>query len=552
LLGAAILEALNGCAADINDNWRVNSRRLGEITQRILGLWQEGSEQLQVPDTQDNRAFVVTQGTERDELTLFVNLTEGHDIRQSRIALYQGSAAIHDSTEHGDPEPFARISAPAGHPLRLLATKADGTLIGEDTWRAYPPVAFRKLPTGPRVDPLVTTERAKNFASTDRAIVEFRSGEIGAGSAIVTFDRFAPPDLASERIEHGLVMAPRLDTGTAVGLPGGNWVMNLRRPGLPPVTRYLKVDPGDFVRINIPPERSPHEWLVDAVAAGVVSPNSAPSVGPPAPIPALFEAEYRAPEALIDLVAGDARFTLFRVSDRQPTRFQDWMGPPNDMPVWVVGTSVSPNGRRWHERAFLPLIGGMAQYGGADENGPDGPWRVELLVDSTPAIRATHLAPYAITRHWGPMLAFLGRRAFPEAGAALRLLDPYEVKESVRGKRSNPLAAVCGALVAVATGQTEALGIPDEWLENLCNWFPTLPDGAVILARHRLMRGLGAGELLEMALARGTPVTSLAVDWLAEALAMTGHPGAAEARETAMACDPNRTFTVLHLPPEVP
>lgn len=560
LLGAAILEALNGCAADITDNWQVNSRRLGEITQKILGLWQEGSEELQVPDTQDNRAFIVTQGTERDELTLFVNLTEGHDIRQSRIALYQGSAAIHDSTEHGDPEPFARIIAPAGHPLRLLATKADGTLIGEDTWRAYPPVAFRKLPTGPRLDPMVTKVRAKtiagkyktilNFPSIEtgagREIAEFLNEETGTGSAIVTFDRSAPHDQASEHIERDFVLGSHINTDLQAILPSGNWVMNLRRPGLPPVTRYLKVDPGDLLRINISPVQPPHEWLTNAVVAGVLAADTPPSDGPEAQGPVLHQFDDSTYSSLLKPVASDGRFTLYQVRDEKEFRFQKWQGSadPANRPVWITGTGISADGRRWRERAFLPLLGGFFDYGGSKS------WRVELLTDATPVHRGAHLASYAVSQQWGPLLAFLGRRAFPDAGAALRALYSYQTRQAVHGKRTNPFAAICGALVAVATSQTEALGIPDEWLENLCNWFPTLPDGAVILARHRLMQGQDASALLDEALARGTPVTSLAVDWLSEALSMIGHPRAAEARETAMSCDPHRTFTVLHLPEE--
>lgn len=549
LLGAALIDALKGCAADINDHWQVNSRRLGEITQRILGLWQEGSEELQVPDTQDNRAFVVTQGAERDELTLFVNLAEGHDISKARIAVYQGPSAIHDSTGHGDPDPFARIKAPAGQSLRLMASRVDGTPIGEDTFRAYPPVAFRKLPTDNKVKPLVATNRDRSFAGAQEASVEFETGQGMAGSAIVTFDRTEPAVSANETADRSFAIAPGLDRGYGTTLPGGDWVMNLRRPGVPPVTRYLQVGPGDRVTISIPPERSPHEWLANAVAAGVLATNTPPSDGPGATRPTLQVETESALNTLIEPVAGDARFALYQVRDDLPTRFNRGQAGRWDAPIWIVGTGTGPDGRPWRERAFLPVQGGYMDYGDG-ESGPRGQWRVELLADATPPHRGSHLAAYAASRHWGPMMAFLGRRAFPDAGAALRALGPYPVLEAVQGKVANPLAAICGALVAVATRQTEALGIPDAWLENLCNWFPTLPDGAVILARHRLMRGQDAGALLDEALARGTPVTSLAVDWLSEALSMIGHPRAAEARETAMSCDPHRTFTVLHLPVE--
>ena len=56
-------------------------------------------------------------------------------------------------------------------------------------------------------------------------------------------------------------------------------------------------------------------------------------------------------------------------------------------------------------------------------------------------------------------------------------------------KIENPMAAVAAALVAVATGRLTQLEIPEQWLRNLSNWFPQLPDGPVILARHLMSRG---------------------------------------------------------------
>jgi hypothetical protein len=96
--------------------------------------------------------------------------------------------------------------------------------------------------------------------------------------------------------------------------------------------------------------------------------------------------------------------------------------------------------------------------------------------------------------------------------------------DALQDKIANPLAATAGALIAVANASAEIAKHWDPWLENLANWFPALPDGAVILGRRLLSRARTQGEInaarrwfVEGA-RRGPPVYSLAVDWLARGL----------------------------------
>lgn len=92
------------CAADASAYWQVNSRRLGEMTERILGLWREGDEALQVPDAQDNRSFNVTQAEARDDLSLFVTLESDHDIRTAEIAVYEEANRLPLNRGRGRPD----------------------------------------------------------------------------------------------------------------------------------------------------------------------------------------------------------------------------------------------------------------------------------------------------------------------------------------------------------------------------------------------------------------------------------------------------------------
>lgn len=540
LFATALLHGLRGCAAD-SDDLTINTRRLGEITEKILRLWRKDEEPIQVPDTQESRSFVITKIPNVEFTTVFVSLEELHDINTSKITVFEGDNIILEAVGPNGPDPFLRIDLPSDRTYRLVARDKVGVLIGEETRRSRPPVGFRKLPPDPPEN-YHRTERMMHAGDAAEPRVEINAVGPSAGAAIVTFNRVQTHGIVadSERNEFDLV-ASELGM-TEATLPSGTWVMNLRRPGIPPVARRFEVSRGDTVKVDIPQAKSPHEWLAGAMAAGVLPSNARRLEG---------GAQRFLPPKVLDGNIGveliprgeDPRFTLFAVNDSIPQRFELNRAKQQYHPVWIEAEGLSGE-KRWRERAFVPVLGSIARYFDG------GSWGVEVLIDSLPLPRSSHLSSYAVSQEWGPLLAFLGRRDFPEAGAALRALD-LTLKSAIIGKDNNPIAAICGALVAVATHQIEVVNIPEQWLENLCNWFPTLPDGAVILARHRLHQGRSADGLLEEAVRRGIPVTSLAVDWLAEALAMAGHPSAAEARDTAMSCDPTKAFTVLQLPPEV-
>jgi len=183
-----------------------------------------------------------------------------------------------------------------------------------------------------------------------------------------------------------------------------------------------------------------------------------------------------------------------------------------------------------------------------------------LVVEPTARAIGSHIAALVDTRQWAGLLAFLARRDF-ELGAVVMedLAVDKNIRTAVLEKLENPLAATAGELVAVATRRLDRLKIPEQWLRNLTNWFPLLPDGPVILARHLMSRG-GAGAereaikaLLLGAYRRGVPLFSLSVDWLAEGLAdFAGDPEVAVPAKTmrrfAQLSDPTRSFTVLRVP----
>jgi hypothetical protein len=251
---------------------------------------------------------------------------------------------------------------------------------------------------------------------------------------------------------------------------------------------------------------------------------------------------------------------IFAVADKVPRRFPQRVGPraaaPQlaDQPVWVAAA-----GKGWREIAALPSLGVRGKFQDDAAGERDG-WMPTLVVESTPRTTGSHVAAFVDTRQWAGLLAFLARRDF-ELGAVVMedLVVDRNIRTAVLLKLENPLAAAAGELVAVATGRIDQLNIPEQWLRNLTNWFPLLPDGPVILARHLMSRG-GAGAereaikaLLLEAYRRGVPLFSLSVDCLAEGLAdFAGDPEVAVPAKTmrrfAQLSDPTRSFTVLRVP----
>ncbi len=102
-------------------------------------------------------------------------------------------------------------------------------------------------------------------------------------------------------------------------------------------------------------------------------------------------------------------------------------------------------------------------------------------------------------------------------GALGRLEDAAELRDLVAGKRASPLAATIAATVLLRVNRLDLIG---EWLHNLADWFPHLPDGPVLWAEQLWRQGNGddatvvaVAEYLVDAAARGVPMTSDAMSY---------------------------------------
>lgn len=84
-------------------------------------------------------------------------------------------------------------------------------------------------------------------------------------------------------------------------------------------------------------------------------------------------------------------------------------------------------------------------------------------------------------QHAETLLGYLSRGAWEDASVVSQAVLAEELLYS---KRSDPIAAAVGGYYLLRTGDLDRL---HTWTENLANWTPWLPDGAVIRAWHLLL-----------------------------------------------------------------
>jgi hypothetical protein len=128
-------------------------------------------------------------------------------------------------------------------------------------------------------------------------------------------------------------------------------------------------------------------------------------------------------------------------------------------------------------------------------------------------------------------------------------------------KLLNPFAAAAGAYVLLAAEQVHPGQPWRSWVSNLYDWFPNLPDGAVLQGWNRLQTAQAesdfeaARNLFLEAAGRGIPIFSEGVRRLQNGLAMfekedpDGRVREASelVRQLALRCHPQQAFTTLRL-----
>jgi hypothetical protein len=104
------------------------------------------------------------------------------------------------------------------------------------------------------------------------------------------------------------------------------------------------------------------------------------------------------------------------------------------------------------------------------------------------------------------LLRYSGRNMLQEAAQVAE--SPGVLAEDLLyGKIQSPIGAAVGAYVLLRLGELERL---HDWTQNLCDWFPWLPDGAIIRAEQLARKGEhpSALKLLLQLAERGLPLFS--------------------------------------------
>ncbi len=152
------------------------------------------------------------------------------------------------------------------------------------------------------------------------------------------------------------------------------------------------------------------------------------------------------------------------------------------------------------------------------------------------------------------LLSYLGAGRMPEASASLRDMGP-NIIQMIAEKQRNPYAAAAAGYVALMSPPARKENWR-QWLENLMNWFPVLPDGAILHARSLMdgkrTRGRDAQirAVLHEAVRRGPPVFTVGLRHLLSGLLQfDGETGKGSAYERvsklAAHADPGETFLTV-------
>jgi hypothetical protein len=142
----------------------------------------------------------------------------------------------------------------------------------------------------------------------------------------------------------------------------------------------------------------------------------------------------------------------------------------------------------------------------------------EIMVRLEPRENRIRIGVVVDDPDFAPMAGLMTAGTLPKAAVAFD-----QAKDLLFGKMAHPLGATAGAYVMLAAGKRE-----DEswhgWVDNLANWFPDIPDGAILGAAMRLRFPKGKSSADEAkaglieAFDRGIPYYSAGVSWLLDGL----------------------------------
>ncbi|HEX5885255.1 MAG TPA: hypothetical protein VFY67_12010 [Pyrinomonadaceae bacterium] len=143
--------------------------------------------------------------------------------------------------------------------------------------------------------------------------------------------------------------------------------------------------------------------------------------------------------------------------------------------------------------------------------------------------------------------------------AAAQLVDQAEAVDMLFQKFTNPLGAAGGAYILLGTEPVTQRRPWHDWVQNLMNYFPWLPDGAIQYAWLQLRQSPSkenrdrARQALITAFRRGVPYYTLGLQWMVDGLTLLGEDDQEAQRmlqavqQISWRSDTSQTFTSIAL-----
>jgi len=363
-------------------------------------------------------------------------------------------------------------------------------------------------------------------------------------------------------------------TGKSVDLPPGRYLVEAYLPNGDVATQTVTVREGANEPINLRAGESPHEWLSWQHFNGY-TPRRTQGVASFTTQPIRMEMVTTAKSAklaaeLLDVWRGKSPAELPWKMLKIPPRPQAG-GPEHDASLNV--TSYLYDSSKWkaedrcyglvtHPPAGPPVLSVMPMPW--RQTGSGGYAQVDVLIETKPEDRERPVRVSVVIRDniMASVFGYLSSGDLPAAGRVTETAVNY-----LYNKGENPLAAAGGAyiLVRLPAKTTTETPVWVRWLTNLRNWFPWLPDGAILDGWAHL-QGIGrepnfkeAAQAFIAAVDRGLPFYSAGVKLLYEGLTRVEATLEAKARPKGFAfafefarrltlrVDVSQTFTVVRL-----
>ncbi|MBT1514879.1 hypothetical protein KIP88_30765 [Bradyrhizobium sp. SRL28] len=280
----------------------------------------------------------------------------------------------------------------------------------------------------------------------------------------------------------------------------------------------------------------------------------------------LVECPAQAGESLWDALASLQAWKVFESSAR-PTSTCDLTIPIDQGPITLWRITQNGAADQGSSGYMPPRSFAVSRRGdGVDAISLPVPWPLTTTFPAVPleVLREAGAGPASRTTltvcdpQVGGLLLYLNNARIAGASAVLDAAQRDGlVKNLISEKLSNPLAACAAAYVGLATFSGKDAPHWGPWLQNLSDWFPWLPDGAVVSAAYRVKTARttqdldAASEAFVSAFRRGIPYYTAGVQQLLQGLylfrsksteidAMYG-----KVSNIALRSDAGQTFTVV-------